>query len=121
MVANGIKFDYDEDAWCLELGFQLGRLEFAFGNRSFDGADLGSEIRRLEESLMVYLRETLAVRGVTLADSYDDFSDLISDVFRKLGNARLTSLILIGVAAFRVSLIGASNDTDKYLTKNFLT
>lgn len=110
MVTNGLNFDYDEDAWCLELGFQLGRLEFAFGNRNFQD-DLGNEVARVETELMEYLYSQLSSHGIDMLPRHGDFGALIGDIFRKVGGRR-TSLILIGVAAFRVGLIDASNDAE---------
>jgi hypothetical protein len=104
MSGSGLSFDYDRDAWAVELGWQLGYLEFFAGNRNFEGTELGDQIRQREVDWTRAIKIVVSNRGMTpLAENYENFAELRSAVFVRLGDERLKALALIGTAAARLS------------------
>jgi len=111
MVGRGLSFDYEHDAWAIELGFQLGHLEFFFGNRNFEGSELGDQIRQREQDWTRAVNNLLRTRGlVPLDDHYEQFGDLAGGVFMRLGDERLKALALIGMTASRLTMASESAD-----------
>lgn len=104
MGDQGLSFDYERDTWAIELGWQLGHLEFFMGNRNFEGTELGEQIRQREQDWTRAVRATLAGHGATpLAATYESFGDLFSAALARLPEERLKALALIGVATARLS------------------
>lgn len=111
VTRGGLSFDHDRDSWAIELGFQLGRLEFFFGNHNFDGTELGTQIRQRERDWTRAIDNGLRARGLArLDESYEQFGDLVSGVFIRIGDERLKALALIGIAASRLATVEDGRD-----------
>ncbi|NUM35355.1 MAG: hypothetical protein HUU50_12465 [Candidatus Brocadiae bacterium] len=76
-----LKFDYNTHAWCIEAGFQMGRMEFIFKNQRFDPImnelllktqnEIINEMALNHFGWMIYPREPQVCRRRTLKCSKD--------------------------------------------------
>jgi hypothetical protein len=112
MNGGGLSFDYNRDTWAVELGWQLGNLEFFSGNRNFDGTELGDQIRQRELDWTRAVKDSLhGHRLPPLDESYEDYGALVAAVFARLPDERLRALVRVGIAAARIS--AANDDKDE--------
>ncbi len=111
MNGGGLSFDYDRDTWAVELGWQLGHLEFFIGNRNFDGTELGDQIRQRELDWTRAVKDSLNGHGLPpLDESYEEYGALVAAVYARLPDERLRALVRVGIATVRISTANDRKD-----------
>ena len=114
-ILGDLSYGPKDHYWCLHVGWQLGRLEFFWGNKAFDeqmnamlaksAAETTDDIKRLLAPVAVSLHEEL--------DSFAEISQrLMNDVTDRYG-PEYVAFILIGMAAVRLSLAAGVDNPSK--------
>jgi hypothetical protein len=108
-IRNNLRFDYEQHAWAVSVGFQMGRLEFIFNNQSFD-PETNRLLARTQAEIIDGIKPVLQAKGITLHDEFDDYHQMNSALMRDLEllSARVFSFYMIGMACIRISMAGGS-------------
>ena len=104
-TTSGWTYRASEHRWCLELGWQLGRLEFVYNNQSFD-SETNALLATTQRELIGKMKTSLADHGFVLHDEARDFESLTGCLIEDLTNRdlRLAGFVLLGDAGIRVSM-----------------
>jgi hypothetical protein len=108
-IRNNLRFDYDQHAWAILVGFQMGRLELIFNNQSFD-PEMNRVLAQTQAEIIEGIKPVLQAKGIRLHDEFDDYHRMNNALMRdlELVSARVHSFYMIGVACIRISM---ANDT----------
>lgn len=109
-VHNNLKFDYDEHAWCVHVGFQMGRLEGIFNNQGFD-LDMNRLLMDTQLQIVGELKSILSSKGIELHDELPDYYSMNRALMRdlELASGRYFSFYMIGMAVLRISMVDAAS------------
>src|SRR5258706_14940072 len=102
-IRNDLRFDYDEHAWCLTLGSQMGRLELIFNNPEFD-PQTDEILADTDKELRSDIAHILNIKGIELPVGLNDYKSLDIYIIREIESisSRHFSFYMIGMAARRI-------------------
>jgi len=104
-------FDYDKHAWCIEVGYLMGRLELLYKKPFFD-QKMNDLLLKTQIEVINNIKSILNNKGITLQDDYSDYKQVNLDLIRdiKLLGGEYFSFYMIGMASIRISLGNEANN-----------
>jgi hypothetical protein len=87
-AASDWTYRASEHRWCLDLGSQLGRLEFVYNKHSFD-PETNAVLAATQSELIEKMKTTLANHGFVFHDEAADFASLTARLIEDLTNRDL--------------------------------
>lgn len=108
-IRNNLRFDYDQHAWAVLVGFQMGRLEFIFNNQSFD-PEMNRMLEKTQVEIIDGIKPVLQAKRVVLHDNVDEYQQMTSALVRDLEllSSRVFSFYMVGTACIRISMATTS-------------
>jgi AcrR family transcriptional regulator len=110
-IANDLLFEYDKYAWCITLGFQMGRLEFLYKNTSFD-ATTNELVAKESNAIFTNIVSMLGSRNIPIENDYENYQEIYHHIMVSLEilGSRYFSCYMIGIAALRITMINVKSD-----------
>jgi hypothetical protein len=109
-IRNDLRFDYEQHAWAVQVGFQIGRLEFVYNNENFD-VETNRLLAQAQADIISNIKPLLQAKGINLQDEGMTYHQMSSALVRdiELISPRVFSFFMIGMACIRLTMASAKS------------